>query len=153
MENAVKNSLKEPGTRQPSKGYSGMENSISDLKNVQTLLKYTFGLIPIVAGLDKFTNLLVDWTTYLSPNLTQLIPFSPHTFMMLVGVIEIIAGLIVLFKTEIGAPIVSAWLVLIAITLIINGKYDIAVRDLAMAIGAFCLLRLTLLLQKNQVQV
>jgi hypothetical protein len=110
---------------------------------VYTLLKFTFGLVPIVAGLDKFTNLLTDWDKYLNPSMAQMLPFSPHTFMMIVGVIEIIAGLIVLARPAIGAYIVMAWLVCIALTLITsNGYLDVAVRDLVMAIGAYSLAQL-----------
>lgn len=110
---------------------------------VYTLLRFTFGLVPIVAGLDKFTNLLTDWEKYLNPSIAQMLPFSPHTFMMIVGVIEIIAGLIVLARPAIGAYIVMAWLVCIALTLIMGKSYlDVAVRDLVMAIGAFSLAQL-----------
>jgi hypothetical protein len=111
-----------------------------ELKKVQTLLKWTFGLVPIVAGLDKFTNLLTDWTHYLSPAITNMLPVSASTFMMIVGIIEIIAGIIVLVKTEVGAFVVAAWLVLIAVSLIIGGQYfDVAIRDLVMAIAAYSL--------------
>jgi hypothetical protein len=113
------------------------------------LLKYTFGLVPIVAGLDKFTNILVDWSQYLSPGIVHMLPFSASTFMMIVGVIEIVAGIIVLVRTEIGAFIVSAWLVCIALTLILSMNYlDVAVRDIVMAIGAFTLAKLTRLKAK-----
>lgn len=111
--------------------------------SVYTLLKFTYGLVPIVAGLDKFTNLLTDWDKYLNPSIAQMLPFSPHTFMMIVGVIEIVAGLIVLARPAIGAYIVMAWLICIALQLIIGkGYYDVAVRDLVMAIGAFSLAQL-----------
>ena len=114
--------------------------SLSAVKRVQLILKFTFGLVPIVAGLDKFTNLLTTWTKYLAPSIAGMLPFSSETFMMIVGVIEIIAGILVLTKTEMGAFIVSAWLTLIALTLIIGGQYfDVAVRDLVMAISAYCL--------------
>jgi uncharacterized membrane protein YphA (DoxX/SURF4 family) len=116
----------------------------TELKTVQTILQFTFGLVPIVAGLDKFTNVLTTWTKYLAPQLVNALPFSPETFMMIVGVIEIIAGILVLVKTEIGAFVVAAWLALIAVTLIIGGQYfDVAVRDLVMAISAYCLARLS----------
>ncbi|HTE23927.1 hypothetical protein [Flavitalea sp.] len=106
-------------------------------------LKLTYGIVPIVAGLDKFTNLLTDWEKYLNPDLAKLLPFAPHTFMMIVGVIEIIAGFIVLAKPAIGGYIVAAWLTLIAFTLLASGNYlDVAVRDLVMAIGAFSLARM-----------
>ena len=111
---------------------------------VKTILKYTFGLVPIVAGLDKFTNILTNWTQYLSDGFVNLLPFEPSVFMMIVGVIEIIAGILVLTKTRFGAYLVSVWLVLIALTLILSGSYlDVAVRDLVMAIGAFCLAKLS----------
>lgn len=106
-------------------------------------LRLTYGLVPIVAGLDKFTSLLTDWTRYLSPMLKGLLPVEPHTFMMVVGVIEIAAGALVLSKlTRIGAYVVSAWLVAIALNLLTTGDYDVAVRDVVMAIGAFSLAKL-----------
>ena len=111
--------------------------------SVYTLLKFTYGLVPIVAGLDKFTNLLTDWEKYLNPSIAQMLPFSPHTFMMIVGVIEIIAGVIVLVRPAIGAYIVMAWLICIALQLIFGrGYFDVAVRDLVMSIGAYSLAQL-----------
>jgi uncharacterized membrane protein YphA (DoxX/SURF4 family) len=118
-------------------------NLNQSIRPVFNILRITFGIVPIVAGLDKFTNLLTDWTQYLSPGLLHLLPFSPPVFMMIVGVIEIIAGVIVLRKPAIGGMIVSAWLAIIALTLLAGGKYlDVAVRDLVMAIGAFSLARI-----------
>lgn len=114
-----------------------------NLQLVKKLLKYTFGLVPIVAGLDKFTNLLTNWSQYLSEGLAGILPFEPSTFMMIVGIIEIAAGILVLTKTKIGAYVVSAWLVAIALTLIFSWSYvDVAVRDLVMAIAAFSLAKL-----------
>ncbi|MDX1328126.1 MAG: hypothetical protein R3299_10530 [Arenibacter sp.] len=111
---------------------------------VVTLLKYTFGLVPIVAGLDKFANVLTDWSTYLSPWMIDFIPFEASTFMGIIGVVEVLAGVLVLIKTHIGAMVVSGWLVLIAFTLLIGGGYlDVAVRDLVMAVAAFSLAKLT----------
>src|SRR5262245_26411231 len=99
-------------------------------------LRLTFGLVPIVAGLDKFTNLLARWDNYVAPWFAEMLPFSPHTFMMIVGVIEIAAGILVLSKlTRIGAYVVSGWLVAVAMNLITAGFLDIAVRDLSMAVG------------------
>jgi uncharacterized membrane protein YphA (DoxX/SURF4 family) len=107
------------------------------------LLRVTFGIVPIVAGFDKFTNLLTVWEHYLSPGMSSTLPFAPHTFMMIVGVIEIIAGIIVLVKPAIGGYIVSAWLTLIGLTLVGSGAYlDVAVRDFVMAIGAFSLAKM-----------
>jgi hypothetical protein len=122
-----------------------MEYQTKNVKHIQTLLKFTYGLIPIVAGADKFTNLLTDWSYYLNPSIKVLLPFSDHVFMMVVGVIEIIAGVLVLFKPVAGGYLVSAWLVLIALDLLASGNFlDVAVRDIAMSIGAFSLARLSL---------
>lgn len=109
------------------------------------MLRITFGVIPIAAGLDKFTNLLVNWERYLNPVAERILPISGSAFMMVVGVIEILAGLLVLSRwTRLGAYVVSAWLVAIAINLLAMGTFlDIAVRDLALAVGAFTLAKLT----------
>lgn len=116
----------------------------SNVQLVKNILKYTFGLVPIVAGLDKFTNILTNWSQYISDGMAGMLPFEPSTFMMIVGVIEIIAGILVLTKTKIGAYIVSAWLTAIALSLIFSWTFvDVAVRDLVMAIGAFCLATLS----------
>lgn len=115
----------------------------SNKELVIDLLKYTFGLVPIVAGLDKFTNILTDWSQYISPAFKNLLPFDSSTFMMIVGAIEIVAGILVLTRTKIGALIVSIWLVLIALTLLFSGQYiDVAVRDIVMGIAAFSLFKL-----------
>ena len=108
------------------------------------MLRLTYGLVPIVAGLDKFTNILVEWEQYLSPFAARILPVSPTAFMSAVGVIEIIAGALVLSRlTRFGGYLVSAWLMAIAVNLVMAGYYDIAVRDTVMAIGAFSLARLT----------
>jgi hypothetical protein len=118
-------------------------NSIGLLRPTYNILKITYGIVPIVAGLDKFTNVLTNWENYLNPTLAGAIPFSPHTFMIIVGVIEIVAGLIVLARPHTGGYIVSAWLTCIALTLLTSGRFlDVAVRDLVMAIGAFSMARM-----------
>jgi uncharacterized membrane protein YphA (DoxX/SURF4 family) len=118
--------------------------AMNQLKPTFNLLRLTFGIVPIVAGLDKFTDILADWDKYLHPGLAEMLPFSPHTFMMIVGVIEIVAGIIVLVKPAIGGIIVAAWLTLIALTLLASGHYlDIAVRDIVMAIGALSMARIS----------
>jgi len=110
---------------------------------VFNILRITYGIMPIAAGADKFTDILTHWENYLHPRIAAMLPFAPHTFMMIIGVIEIIAGLIVLAKPAIGGYIVAAWLTLIALTLLASGNYlDVAVRDIVMAIGAFSLARL-----------
>lgn len=119
-------------------------NANTTVKSVQTVLRFTFGLVPIVAGLDKFTDILTNWDMYLHPGIASMLPFSAHTFMQIVGVIEIIAGVIVLIRPVIGGYVVMAWLICIALQLIASGKYfDVAVRDLVMSIGAMSLARLS----------
>jgi uncharacterized membrane protein YphA (DoxX/SURF4 family) len=109
------------------------------------MLRVTFGVVPIVAGLDKFVGVLADWPAYVSPVVADLLPMSPASFMGVVGVIEIAAGVIVLTKwTRIGAWVVAAWLVGIALNLLSTGHYfDVAVRDLVMSVGAVSLARLS----------
>jgi uncharacterized membrane protein YphA (DoxX/SURF4 family) len=117
--------------------------SNSTLESLYRPLWLTYGLVPLLAGLDKFFNLLTDWPKYLSPWMANLLPMSPQTFMHLVGIIEIAVGLLVLTRwTRLGAWIATAWLVLIAVNLATMGLFDIAVRDLAMAVGASTLARL-----------
>ncbi|HEU5291919.1 MAG TPA: hypothetical protein VFU05_14815 [Cyclobacteriaceae bacterium] len=114
------------------------------LTDIQVFLKYTYSIVPIVAGTDKFFNFLTSWSEYLNPTLAGFLPFSEKIFMMTVGIIEIIAGVSVFLKPHIGAYVVCVWLVLIALTLIASGNYfDVAVRDLVMAIGAFTLAKLS----------
>jgi len=119
-------------------------NSQQTLTQVFRLLKFTFVIVPIVAGADKFTNLLTHWEQYLNPSIAGMLPFSAPAFMMIVGVIEIIAGIIVLKKAEIGGYIVAAWLTAIALTLLLSFRYvDVAVRDLVMAVSAFAMARIS----------
>ena len=108
-------------------------------------LRVGLGGAAFLAGLDKFFNLLADWQMYLSPLAERLLPVSGTTFMQVVGVIEMIAGLMILTRwTRVGSYIAMFWLVLIAVNLISIGKFfDVAVRDLEMAIAAYTLARLT----------
>lgn len=112
----------------------------NSLSSIYFPLRVTFGLVPLLAGLDKFFNILADWPRYLPSFATEILPVSPSAFMMLVGVIEIVAGLAVLTTlTRLGAYVVMGWLACIAVTVIAAGYYDIAVRDLVMAVGAYTL--------------
>jgi uncharacterized membrane protein YphA (DoxX/SURF4 family) len=114
---------------------------MATIQQLQHTLKLTFGIVPIVAGLDKFTNLLTNWVDYLNKG---MVPIDALLFMKIVGVIEIIAGIIVLVRPLIGAYVVMAWLICIALQLLAGGHYlDVAVRDLVMAIGAYTLAQLT----------
>lgn len=108
------------------------------------LLRTGFVVAPILAGLDKFFGVLVNWDQYLPPFVNNMLGGRGHEFMYVVGVIEIIAGIGVLLKPRIFAYVVAAWLVLIIINLLmIPGYYDIALRDLGLAIGALALGRLS----------
>jgi len=108
-------------------------------------LRIGLGLGPFLAGLDKFFNLLTDWKMYLSPVAERFLPMSGAAFMHVAGVIEMIVGLAVLTRwTRAGSYVVCAWLVAIAINLVTTGMFfDLAVRDVEIAIGAYALARLT----------
>ena len=117
--------------------------SAPSLESLYRPLWLTYGLVPFLAGLDKFFNILADWQSYLSPTVAGLLPFSPQTFLYAVGIVEILVGVMILSSwTRLGAWIAAAWLVLIALNLLALGRFDIAVRDLAMAVGAMTLARL-----------
>ena len=108
------------------------------------ILQFGFIVAPIVAGLDKFFGLLVNWDQYLPPLVNRLVGGQGHSLMSVVGVIEIVAGLGVLVKPRIFAYVVAAWLLLIiANLLMIPGYYDVALRDLGLALGALALGRLS----------
>ena len=100
------------------------------------LLRTVFTVAPILFGLDKFTNLLTDWTTYLAPVATSVVPVSAQTFMYAVGVVEILAGILVAVRPRIGSLVVAAWLVGIIVNLLILGNfYDVALRDFGLLRG------------------
>ena len=117
----------------------------SKLTSAFWTLRIAFGLTAFLAGLDKFFNLLTDWEQYASPLVLSILPVSAGTLMRVGGVIEIIAGVAILAGvTWLGGYVVAAWLTLIALTLVSTGQYfDVAVRDLVMACGAFVLARLS----------
>ena len=108
------------------------------------ILHLGFTIAPILAGLDKFFNLLVDWDQYLPPFVNRLTGGHGHELMLAVGVIEIVAGLGVWFKPKIFAYVVSAWLLLIVVNLLlIPGYFVVALRDFGLALGALALARLS----------
>jgi hypothetical protein len=109
------------------------------------ILHFGFTVAPIIAGLDKFTHLLCNWDQYLAPWAARLSPIGGHGLMLVAGVVEVVAGILVAVKPKIGAPIVGVWLCLIILNLLSMGTYfDIALRDLGLALGAFSLWRLAL---------
>ncbi|HUD56849.1 MAG TPA: DoxX family protein [Terracidiphilus sp.] len=108
-------------------------------------LRVGLGLAPILAGLDKYFNLLTNWEIYLNPLIPRLLHISAPAFMHVVGVVEIVAGLLVFSRfTRYAAYIVMAWLLAIAASLVAQGLFlDIAVRDVEISLGAFVLAKLT----------
>jgi uncharacterized membrane protein YphA (DoxX/SURF4 family) len=116
-----------------------------ELNSAYWALRLAFGLGPLLAGIDKFTNILVNWEKYLSPATVRVLPVTATTFMQAVGVIEIIVGLAILFgATRVFGYIAMIWLLCIAANLASSGAYyDIAVRDVLLAVGAFSLARVT----------
>lgn len=109
-------------------------------------LRIGLGVGPVITGLDKYFNKLADWSMYLSPLATKVVPVSAAAFMHVTGAVEIIAGLIVLSRwTKIGSVIVMLWLLGIAVNLVTTGMfYDLAMRDVEIALGAFVLWQLSL---------
>ena len=108
-----------------------------------TMLRIAFTVAPILFGLDKFFNVLVDWEIYLAPWINDIVPGNASTAMHLVGVVEILAGIGVALKPRYGAYIVAAWLGGIIIDLLTySGYYDIALRDFGLMLGALTLARL-----------
>lgn len=110
-------------------------------------LKMGLGIGPIVTGIDKYFNKLTDWSMYLSPLATRMLPMSPAFFMRAVGIVEILAGILVLSRwTKIGSYVVMVWLLAIAVNLLATGMfYDLAMRDIEIALGAFALSQLSIL--------
>ena len=113
------------------------------LENPTRIMRIAVGLMATLAGLDKFFNILADWGSYVSPAAAQLLPFSTDVLMGIVGVIEIAVGIGILTAVPVlGAYVASAWLLLVAVNLVIAGHLDVAVRDVVLSIAAFTLARL-----------
>jgi uncharacterized membrane protein YphA (DoxX/SURF4 family) len=108
-------------------------------------LRITYGLVAFLAGLDKFFHILTNWDNYLSPTVASLAPVSVPTLMHVVGIIEMAVGLLILTRwTRLGAYVASVWLLCIALNIVLTGSFfDVAVRDVALAVGAWTLARLS----------
>ncbi len=117
----------------------------TSLDSARLALKYGLGLAAFLAGLDKFFNLLANWEGYVSPLAKAVLPVGPTTFMYMVGIIEMAVGLAILTRwTALASYVAMVWLVLIAANLVTTGThFDVAVRDVEMAIAAYALARLT----------
>ena len=110
-----------------------------------TMLRTVFTIAPIVFGLDKFFNLLVDWPIYLTPNVTDVLLLTDQQFMYVVGVIEVIAGICVLVVPRYGSLLVAFWLAGIIVNLVmLGGFYDVALRDFGLLVAALALWRLSI---------
>ena len=122
-----------------------MNPNATGLNSAWWALRIGLGVGPFLAGLDKFFNILTNWGMYLSPTMERLLPVSGTTFMYAVGVIEMLVGLAILTRwTRLGSYVAAGWLVAIAINLVTTGMFfDLAVRDIEIAIGAYTLARLT----------
>jgi hypothetical protein len=108
------------------------------------ILHWGFVALPVIMGLDKFTHLLTNWDHYLAPAFARLSPVNTHTSMLVVGVIEIVAGLVVAMRPRIGAYVVAIWLAgIILDLLLLGGELDVAVRDFGLFLGALALGRLS----------
>jgi uncharacterized membrane protein YphA (DoxX/SURF4 family) len=108
------------------------------------LLRTVFTVAPILFGLDKFTNLLTDWTMYLAPVATSVVPLPAQTIMYIVGGVEILAGVLVALRPRLGSAVVAVWLLGIIINLIVLGSfYDVALRDFGLLVAALALNRLS----------
>jgi hypothetical protein len=114
-----------------------------------TILRIGFTVAPILFGLDKFLDWLVDWRIYLAPEVNDLIPGNAHQAMLAVGVIEIVAGLVVALRPRFGGYLVAAWLAGIIANLLLQADfYDIALRDFGLLLAALTLARLAVVFDR-----
>jgi uncharacterized membrane protein YphA (DoxX/SURF4 family) len=123
---------------------SNNQNASSPAYQAFRILQFGFVAAPILAGLDKFFHLLVNWDQYMPSLVARLSPIDPHTLMLVAGVIEIVAGIGVALKPRIFAYVVAAWLaIIISNLLLIPGFFDVALRDFGLLLGALALGRLS----------
>jgi hypothetical protein len=132
-----------PSTVEPSTARPPSWRMQAAGQQVFRLLRLGFTVLPVVFGLDKFANVLTDWTKYLAPQIDHLVPGTAHQAMLVVGVVEIVAGIVVAVLPRFGGPLVAAWLAGIILNLLlIGGYYDVALRDLGLLFAALALSRL-----------
>jgi uncharacterized membrane protein YphA (DoxX/SURF4 family) len=126
-------------------------DSVDRINRISSVLRIGLGASAFLAGADKFTNLLTRWEKYLAPQARERLPISGKNFMRAVGVIEMAVGAGILAgPTRLSSYVASGWLAAIAANLVLNGDYDIAVRDLNMALGAAALGELTAIRERRQ---
>ncbi|WAH96482.1 hypothetical protein [Arthrobacter sp. MMS18-M83] len=122
---------------------TGSLMSMDPQRQAFLLLRTVFTVAPIIFGLDKFTNLLTHWTTYLAPVATTVVPIPAQTFMYIVGVVEIVAGIAVAVRPRFGSLLVAVWLLGIIVNLLVLGNFfDVALRDFGLLVAALALNRL-----------
>lgn len=130
-------------TRHEMSGSKPARNVLDPSYQAYFLLRTVFTVAPIVFGLDKFTNVLVDWDGYLAPWINDLVPGTGAQAMYAVGVVEIVAGLVVAIVPRFGGWLVAAWLGGIIVNLLtLSGYYDVALRDFGLLVAAVALARL-----------
>jgi hypothetical protein len=131
----------------------GLEPGLAPGRQAFELLYWGYVAAPVVAGLDKFLNLLTDWDRYLAPQITRLSPFGRRGTMKVVGVVEVAAGALVAVEPRVGGYVVAGWLGGIIVNLALRGGYwDIALRDLGLSIGAIALGRLGTIFARRRVR-
>ena len=119
-------------------------HSVSNTEQAYRILHLGFTVAPILAGFDKFFNILTDWSQYVPSFISSMLPMSLGVFLAIVGIIEMAAGLLVATRPKVGAYVVAAWLGLIIVNLLIlQSFYDVALRDLGLMLGALALARLS----------
>jgi|RhiMetdeSRZDD1v2_1073273.scaffolds.fasta_scaffold56325_4 hypothetical protein len=124
---------------------------LAPARQAYRLLYIAFIAAPIIAGLDKFTNFLVQWEQYLTPPVAHALPVSAQALMRAAGIVEIVAGLLVAFRPALGGYVVALWLCGIIVNLLLGaGYYDIALRDFGLLLGALALARLSALFERSQ---
>ena len=115
-----------------------------------TILRVGFVVAPILFGIDKFLDWMVEWQTYLAPEIDDIVPGNAHQAMLIVGVIEIVAGLVVAVRPKFGGYLVAAWLAGIIVNLLVLGDYyDVALRDFGLLLGALSLARLATAFERS----
>ena len=135
------------GTTPRTVRQSSLAGRLSDIadpaRQAFLILWVGFSLAPVLFGADKFAHALTDWDRYLAPSIADIFPWSAHTSMLIVGVVEIVAGALVFLKPRYGAYVVALWLAGIIVNLVIlGGHYDVALRDFGLLLGALALARL-----------
>lgn len=135
--------MEETGSTRETTPAGHHEPRASNARRAFGILRFAFVVAPILAGLDKFLNLLTDWDRYVAPVIDRILPLSPTGIMYVVGPVEIAAGLLVAFRPRIGGYVVAAWLTAIILNLLmVPGYFDIALRDLGLALAALALAEL-----------